>query len=74
VINTPGNPYLLGQTATLKPLPNAGWTFAGWSGPDAGDLSDNGDGTWDLVMNGGKNVTATFSRQKVFLPIIVVTK
>lgn len=71
VINTPGNPYLPGQTATLKPLPNAGWTFAGWSGPDAGDLSANGDGTWDLVMNGGKSITATFERHKVFLPIIV---
>jgi hypothetical protein len=71
VNHTPGNPYLPGQTATLTPLPDAGWAFTGWNGPDAGDLVANGDGAWDLVMDGAKNVTATFGRQKVFLPVII---
>jgi hypothetical protein len=71
VINTPGNPYPAGQVATLRPLPNPGWGFAGWSGPNAADLNDEGNGTWSLLMDEDKEVTATFVTYRVFLPIIL---
>jgi hypothetical protein len=61
VIHLPGNPYTFGQVATLEPVAAQGWQFAGWQGPDAGDLVDNGDGTWSLVVDGNKNVEATFT-------------
>jgi len=60
VNNTPGNPYLSGTSATLEPVPVLGWTFSGWSGANAAELADNSDGTWDLLMDGNKDVTATF--------------
>ncbi len=60
VSHSPGNPYTYGEIATLEPIADAGWIFAGWSGANASELSDNGDGTWDLTMDGDKAVTATF--------------
>jgi len=77
VTNTPGNPYHYNEIATLEPVADAGWTFAGWSGPDAGELSDNGDGTWSITMDGNKSVTATFTQDEdtdyqVFLPLITL--
>ena len=74
VDNTPGNPYEYNDIATLEPLPNPGWTFAGWSGPDASDLVDNGNATWSIVMDGDKNVTANYAEvtgNKNFLPLII---
>jgi uncharacterized repeat protein (TIGR02543 family) len=64
VNNTPGNPYAYGQTATLEPVADTGWSFASWSGTDAGELSDNGNGTWDLSMDDDKAVTATFTEDE----------
>jgi hypothetical protein len=61
VANTPGNPYRYGEVATLQPIPDPGWFFDDWSGPDASGLSDNLDGTWSLRMDGDKMVTATFT-------------
>ena len=61
VQNTPGNPYSYQEVATLQPAAGAGQTFTGWSGPNAGELSDQGDGTWRLVMNDDKAVTAEFA-------------
>ena len=72
VNNTPGNPYTYAQTATLEPDADPGWTFAGWSGPDAAELSDNGDGTWDLTMDGDKSVTATFTQDEYTLTVNTV--
>ena len=76
VNNTPGNPYHYNEIATLEPVADPGWTFAGWSGPDAGELSDNGDGTWSITMDGNKSVTATFTQggdnYQIFLPLITV--
>lgn len=60
VTNSPGNPYVQDQTATLRPLANPGWSFGGWTGPDALSLIDNNDGTWSLTMDGDKKVTAVF--------------
>ena len=74
VEHRPGNPYLAGQEATLEPIPDPGWAFAGWSGPDAGELEDNGDGTWSLPVDGDKAVTAIFGRDEysfdIYLPLI----
>jgi regulation of enolase protein 1 (concanavalin A-like superfamily) len=72
VTQDPEGPYALGATVTLTPEPEAGWTFGGWSGPNAGDLQDNGDGTWALVMDEGKQVTATFQQSAgriAYLPL-----
>ena len=73
VNNTPGNPYKYNEVATLEPVADSGWYFGGWSGPDAGELVDNGDGTWSITMDGNKAVTATFTQEeyKIYLPIIV---
>jgi serine protease len=53
--------YTYGEVVTLTPAADPGWTFDAWGGPDAGDLVDNGDGSWDRVMDGNKSVTATFT-------------
>jgi hypothetical protein len=44
-------------------------TAPGSSGPDAAELSDNGDGTWSLTMNGDKSLTATFTPEQYTLTI-----
>ena len=64
VTNAPGNPYTYGQTATLTPVADVGWTFSAWSGTNAGELVDAGGGDWTLVMDGNKAVTATFTRDE----------
>jgi len=61
VNHTPGNPYTSGQVATLQPVANPHSSFSGWTGPHAAELSDNGDGTWELLMDGYKAVTANFA-------------
>jgi hypothetical protein len=69
--NIPGNPYLYGETATLEPVADPGWTFGGWNGPDAGELQDNGDGTWSLIMDGGKQVTAMFTQDEYVVQVTI---
>jgi len=68
--------YHYGDVVTLTVTANTGWTFDSWSGPDAGELSDNGDGTWSITMDGNKSVTATFTQggdnYQIFLPLITV--
>ncbi len=54
-------PYDAGTTVTLTPVPDACNVFSGWSGTDASDLTDNGDGTWSITMDDNKSVTATFA-------------
>jgi hypothetical protein len=56
------HPY--GQSTTLEAV-----TAPGSSGPDAAELSDNGDGTWSLTMNGDKSLTATFTPEQYTLTI-----
>ena len=50
-------PYHLNDVVTLTPLPSPGWSFAGWSGDVTG--TDN----HTIIMDGPKNVTATFTPQ-----------
>ena len=52
--------YSEDEVVTITPTPYAGCEFDSWSGPDAGDLVDNGDGTWDLTMDDNKSVVAEF--------------
>jgi hypothetical protein len=49
--------------ATLEPVPATGWDFAEWTGADADQLVDNGDGTWSLMVDGPKALTASFTDQ-----------
>jgi hypothetical protein len=56
-----GGSYYDGTTVTLTPEANNGFQFSSWSGPDAGSLTDMGNGTWTLIMDGDKTVTASFS-------------
>ena len=37
----------------MTPAADPGWAFAGWSGPDAAELTDNGDGTVTYTSTGG---------------------
>ena len=57
-----GGVYLAGTVVTLTPAPNSGYAFATWSGPNAADPSDNGNGTWSLTMDGNKSLTANFTQ------------
>ena len=61
--------YNDGETVTLTPVPAAGWAFTGWSGLDAADLTNNGNGTWSLLMNGDKALAATFTQDEYTLMV-----
>lgn len=50
-------PYQLGDVVNLTALPQAGWSFAGWSG----DLSGTSNPA-TLTMDANKSVTATFTQ------------
>jgi hypothetical protein len=64
VVNSPGNPYEQGQTATFRPLADPGWRFDSWSGPDAPYLIDNRDGSWSLLVDENKEITAVFVQEQ----------
>jgi hypothetical protein len=55
ITNPSGREYPHGTTVELTPKPKGGWEFAGWDG----DL-DGKDSPKRIVVNGKKNVTATF--------------
>src|SRR5690606_26205492 len=61
MLNPAGGLYYHGSRVTLTPVANAGWSFAGWSGPNAGDLINQGDGSWQILMDADKEVTAQFT-------------
>ncbi len=64
---TPGvgtHGYLSGTVVDLSAGSVGGWTFVGWTGDVTGTLNPA-----QLMMNGNKEVTATF-RLKVFLPVV----
>jgi len=70
IVPIPEGPYLYGEVATLTPLAATSWKFAGWSGPNGGDLIDQHNGTWTLTMNADKEVTASFVSYPVYLSLI----
>jgi len=57
VTKLPDQPtYITGSTVQLDPVPSVGYVFAGWSGNASGT-----DDPLDLLMDGDKDVTATFT-------------
>lgn len=51
--------YQVGQIATIVPSPAQGWKVETVSASD-GNITDNGDGTWSVVINQDVTVTVTF--------------
>lgn len=51
--------YQAGQIATIIPSPAQGWKVGTVSASD-GNIIDNGDGTWSVVVNQDVTVTVTF--------------
>jgi len=60
--------YVYGDVVTLTPQPAAGFEFDKWDGTDAGDVVTT-SGTYTIVMNANKNITAKFKA----LPSFTVT-
>jgi len=67
VSQDPEPPYHLNDVVTLTANPSPGWSFAGWSGGMSG--TDNPD---TIIMDGHKNVTATFTQDEYALTVNVV--
>ena len=55
-----GGTYPADTTVTLTPVAAPCYAFDHWGGTNSGDLTDNGDGTWSIVMSDNKAVTANF--------------
>jgi hypothetical protein len=55
-----GGTYAEGTDVTLTPVPDTDYIFSNWTGADAGDVVDNGDGTYTITMDADKTITATF--------------
>lgn len=51
--------YQVGQIATIVPSPAQGWKVGTVSASD-GNITDNGDGTWSVVVNQDVIITVTF--------------
>ena len=66
----PAGPYTYGTVVTLTPEPAVGWSFDGWSGPDAGDLVPVLS-SWTITMDENKEVTATFTEDQYILNITI---
>jgi hypothetical protein len=60
-----GGNYGEGTTVTLTPEPDSDYKFSAWTGNNAGDLMDNGNGSWSITMEADKSVTANFSLKNV---------
>ena len=73
VLREPDLPtYVNGTLVVLTPTATLGWTFAGWSGPDVSDLTDNRDGSWSITMDASKVLTATFTQDEYTLSVSVI--
>jgi hypothetical protein len=55
-----GGAYDEDTVVTLTPVANSGYAFSSWSGANSGDLTNNGDGTYSITMNGNKVLAANF--------------
>lgn len=55
-----GGTYDAGTTVTLDPTGSGDYIFDYWSGANADELINNGDGTYDIVVDSNKTVTANF--------------
>ncbi len=52
--------YAPGAVLTLTPNPAVNHSLSEWAGANASDLTNNGDGTYSLLMNEDKEITANF--------------
>jgi hypothetical protein len=68
-LDPPGGTYISGTVVLLTPQPDKGWEFDRWEGNDAGDLLDNEDGTWSLVLDSDKTITIRF-KYLHFIPFL----
>jgi hypothetical protein len=60
-------PYYYGDVVQLTAVPAVGWSFQSWSGDLLGSANPA-----TIVINGNKDVTATFSQDQYTLTVIVV--
>lgn len=63
----PGNQtYIGGTNVNIVAIPDAGWSFAGWTGAAEGSTNTT------ITMNANKTVTATFTQNNYTLTMITV--
>ncbi len=55
-----GGVYAPGTIVRLRPQAGDGYRFSGWSGANAADLVENGDGSWTITLNADAGVMADF--------------
>ncbi|GEM_PF-1676346 len=63
-----GGTYDENTVVTLTPVSNSGYEFDAWGGANAGDLTDNGNGSRSITMNTDKELFASFS----LIPVTMV--
>lgn len=56
-----GGDYGEGAVLSLRPMLGGTWAFIAWSGDAASELLDEQDGTWTLLLDADKTLTAGFS-------------
>jgi PKD repeat protein len=60
VVDPDGGTFPEDSVVVMTPIPEPGWDFDQWSGTNAGDVIDNGDGTYSILMDTDKFLTAEF--------------
>jgi hypothetical protein len=60
LLDPPGGVYGNGTVVKLTPKSNPNWAFQQWSGPNQGDLVASGGGSWTILMDADKDVTANY--------------
>lgn len=63
--------YQVGQIATIVPSPAQGWKVGTVSASD-GNITDNGNGTWSVVVNQDVTVTVTFVEAIRYFTVSVI--
>jgi uncharacterized repeat protein (TIGR02543 family) len=66
VAQDPSPPYAPGTTVQLTANPEAGWSFSSWGGDLSGSTNPE-----NILMNGDKTVTATFTQDEYSIIVTV---
>jgi hypothetical protein len=61
-----GGTYLSGTEVSLEATPDSSWAFTGWTGDISGTANPI-----QVTMNVNKVVTATMSRYRLYLPVVM---